>query len=142
MQLCMTFVLTSTIDQVPFSMVNSLMERSLQKDKTAHSTAGQLNMVFYMVWFNLAQFIFTLPFFWLDVLPGFGTMPSITAFLQRYKIFYFIFVLIHNLTACILNVNILTCLWVKFNIFYFAQKEPISSSVIRTFSPINHNGKF
>ncbi len=49
-----------------------------------HRGAAQLNLIYFTFWWTSAVTLTCLAFFWVDLLPGFGTSNSFQTFIDTY----------------------------------------------------------
>ena len=67
--------------QVPAAVMNVIEEKSL---KLKNVTSGKgVNLIYFLFWTSLFQFITVGMFFWADIIPGFGNSKNISEFAER-----------------------------------------------------------
>ena len=79
--------------QIPFAVSNTITERTVQKDLrhtdatattgTQQQSVNKMNIFYFQFWYFLFVFLTACLFFWVDLLPRFGTSRSWHVFTER-----------------------------------------------------------
>lgn len=149
---------------IPGTVVNVFMERSVKKDKTDPklieaeedpNANKYINMFFYQFWICLWTVVVTLYMFWLALLPGVGTVPSIQILGERFR---FNFACMFGAGECHPNVIVLAWITTSANVMslaangymlryseganYFTVAQTLRSPILLLFWTLFHENPF
>ena len=73
--------------KVPATVMNVISERGVKMEN--QTSRRKINLVYFLFWTSLYQLICVGSLFWLDILPWYGHVDSISEFGRKYVFFFF-----------------------------------------------------
>ena len=65
-------------------MMNVIEERGLKMELASAESRARVNIIFFLFWVSVYQFVVAMCFFWVDLLPQFGYANNIHQFWDKY----------------------------------------------------------